>query len=84
MFAALETWDYFWIWAIVSLAVGTSAVSMARLEAKIDLLLKQQGIRYIQPGEQTLPSERRRGIIVGIIAVALLLGFVIYQWFTGK
>jgi len=51
---ALEFWDYVWILVIVALAVSglsrylkpRERARLARLEAKVDLLLKQAGLAY--------------------------------------
>lgn len=63
MFAALEFWDYFWIWCIVSLVVflyaggrtayarfmPSDAARLRRLEAKMDLILRHLGLEYKAP-----------------------------------
>jgi len=55
MLASLEFWDFFWIWIIVMVAGGTAAYStlrpsdkdrLRRLEAKVDLLLKNLNVNY--------------------------------------
>jgi hypothetical protein len=63
MFAVLEFVDYVWIWWIVILALSlyaggraaytrsqlSDAVRLRRLEAKVDLLLRQFGLEYKDP-----------------------------------
>jgi hypothetical protein len=59
MFAALEFWDFVWLALIVSLFAGSSAAAawskpadagrLRRLEAKLDLILKQLGLEYQGP-----------------------------------
>lgn len=66
MLGSLEFWDLFWIWIIVMIfAGGTAAYSMfkpsdrlrlRRLEAKVDLLLKNFNLEY-QPSTPSGLSE---------------------------
>lgn len=67
MLASLEFWDFFWIWIIVmTFAGGTVAYSMFkpsdrvrlhRLEAKVDLLLKNFNLKYQRPNPSGLSEE---------------------------
>jgi hypothetical protein len=61
--AVLETWDFVWIWCLVSLAVilyaggraayarfqPSDAARLRRLEAKTDLILRHLGLEYQDP-----------------------------------
>ena len=67
MFAMLEFWDYVGIFVIVSFFAGGSAVyrnmkpadvqRFARLEAKLDLVLRHLGLEYTTPKVGTLSEE---------------------------
>ena len=69
MFAMLEFWDYVGIFVIVSFFAGGSAVyrnmkpadvqRFARLEAKLDLVLRHLGLEYTTPwlGDAVRRSE---------------------------
>lgn len=59
MFAALDLWDFIWIWVIVTVFAGGSAVyarvkpsdaaRLRRIEAKLDLILYHLGLEYRIP-----------------------------------
>lgn len=59
MFADLSFWDFFWIWLIVVIFAGGSAVyshlkpsdaaRIRRIEAKLDLILNELKLEYIDP-----------------------------------
>ena len=70
MFAALEFWDFWWIFVIVSLFAGGSAAysrskpfeiavaaRLRRIEGKLDLILKHSGLDYEDLGTGTLSKE---------------------------
>ena len=80
MFAVLEFWDFFWIWVLFTLVAGGFVTSMARLEAKVDLVIKHLGLVYPQSTTEILTPAGKRGIMVGMIAIALLLVFIIFRW----
>jgi hypothetical protein len=70
MFAALEFWDLFWIWLIITVFWGGSTVyanfkpkdraRLRRLEAKVDLILEKLKLEY-QPPPGAL-SEKVRAL----------------------
>jgi len=63
MFTVLGFWDFFWIWIIVAVFAGgtvayskfkpSDRVRLRRLEAKVDLLLKNLNLEY---QESSTPS----------------------------
>lgn len=59
MFATLTFWDFFWIWIIVIVFAGGSAayshmrpsdaIRIRRIEAKLDLILSELKLEYVDP-----------------------------------
>ncbi|MGH7845767.1 MAG: ribosomal protein L7/L12 [Candidatus Binatia bacterium] len=69
-FGTLEFWDFVWISVIVAIAVSAVALRLraeararlSRLEAKIDRLLKDEGVAH-DGGAKDLPADVPAGVL---------------------